>query len=101
MKRLLRDAVADLLPATIANRTQVTEFSSLVRHMIVRGYRDQLRRIMHEGEWLSAPYVDRAAARAMFDKFDDSNVCDAHSLAMFWRIANFESWLRDVDRHNH
>ena len=93
MKALLRDAVADLLPAAIVERTCVTTFESAILHH-ARAARDAAVEWLERGRWRSEPYVARAEARALLLRADRDDIAAAQTLHT---VLSVERWLRAVE----
>ena len=93
MKALLRDAVADLLPAEIVERTEVTTFESAILHH-ARAARAMAVRVLEEGRWRSEPYFSRAEARGLVAKLDGG---DAGAAQTLHNVVSVERWLRAVE----
>jgi asparagine synthase (glutamine-hydrolysing) len=93
MKALLRDAVADLLPAEIIERTEVTTFESAILHH-ARAARATAVRVLEEGRWRSEPYFSRAEARGLVAKLDGGDPGAAQTLHT---VVSVERWLRTIE----
>lgn len=93
MKAILRDAVADLLPAEIVERTEVTTFESAILHH-ARAARKSAVHVLEEGRWRSEPYFSRAEARGLVARLDDG---DAGAAQTLHAVTSVERWLRAVE----
>jgi asparagine synthetase B (glutamine-hydrolysing) len=97
MKRLLRRALADLLPPAVAGRTQATTFGPVVRLNFLKN-RASAQTLFAESRWLSAAFVDQKAARALLADLDPNcpdSVLVSQSSAVL-DIAQLEHWIRGL-----
>jgi asparagine synthase (glutamine-hydrolysing) len=96
-KRILREAVADLIPQSVSERTDKLGFRAdpAMTWSIVEGHRDGL--IANRTE-LEEKWFDPTAVRGLFDAADRST----ESEFLVWRVLSLKSWLRatwgDSDR---
>lgn len=90
-----RKAMAGLVPETILRRHEATTFEAafLAR---ARANLSTFRAFFDEGEWLSAPYLDRAALRKLARDLEGTSDPHRH-FASFRALENaalLEAWLR-------
>jgi asparagine synthase (glutamine-hydrolysing) len=95
-RRTGRDALGPLLPPEFATRlgqrpwTEVWLANALATVPAVAPF-------IEEGPWLSAPFVDRRAARAMLDAVRaGGRAAPPESCLMVPRIGTLEAWLRSL-----
>jgi asparagine synthase (glutamine-hydrolysing) len=99
-KLLLRQAMTGLLPDEVANRQDVTVFSSNVR-LQLRSHLDLLKPVVCDGpEWFSEPYVNRCEAQKLLRELAEEKAEETDMTRLFaaWNIAMLELWLREL-RH--
>ena len=94
MKVLLRDALADLLPVALRERTHVTVFDRAITTAITKKSRF-LSEAINEGPWRSQPYLHRDRARLALRQFLARPTDCALGIAV-WDMASLEHWLRTV-----
>jgi asparagine synthase (glutamine-hydrolysing) len=96
-RRLLRQALADVLPPEIARRRPVTTFETNVTRFI-RQNLPRHRWVLNDGQWASEPYVERHGALQLFHTLDTAPPGPAGSRQWFkaWNILMLELWLRDL-----
>jgi asparagine synthase (glutamine-hydrolysing) len=97
MKLLLRKAMAGLVPKPVLARTKLTLFDCL-QPLDFQINRAHWQALLHEGPWLSEPFVDRGAACELFYVLDKSfpawsNPC---GLLPFRAVIHLEKWLRAI-----
>jgi asparagine synthase (glutamine-hydrolysing) len=99
-KRLLRKAMAGLLPDQLAHREGVTVFTSNVK-LQFRRHLPFLQDIISDGaEWLSGPYVNQDEAKKLLQDLasEEASKIDWRETLALWNIATLELWLRDLRR---
>jgi asparagine synthase (glutamine-hydrolysing) len=95
MKRLLREAMRELLPPEVAERRAVTVFDDFVAWSARRAA-PRLAPLLAASRWESAGYVDQGAARALLTSVE-RGASSAMAGADLRNIAMLESWLRLID----
>lgn len=100
LKRLLRDGLRRELPPVVRERREKTVFNSLDRSLVAREWRRIRERVLTGGEWLSARFVSRRGAEALFERCRGAAGGDARLRQDLWRVATTELWLRQLGRYN-
>lgn len=95
MKVLLRDALGNVLPELVRERTHVTIFDRAIVAAVARKSRFLSNAIEH-GPWRSEPYLVRGAARDALRRFLAAPIDCAAALAV-WDMASLEHWLRALE----
>ena len=94
--RIHRRALSSLLPPLIANRRTKVHFTEPFARRLLRN-QELLRRMFHEGEWISAPYVDRSVAQSLLQRLDKTRLTEEWmTWRSVWGIATLEAWLRRI-----
>jgi asparagine synthetase B (glutamine-hydrolysing) len=92
--RLHRAALREILPSVVVNRTTKASFAPAMAHRVHQG-QDRIRRILTEGHWAAAQYVERPAAlAALDDALKSGDPSDWDTWRSIWSIASLETWLR-------
>jgi hypothetical protein len=99
MKRLLRDAMAGILPRAIAERRGVTTFDTVMQRNFQKN-RTVLHDLFGNREWLSGPFVDQHQMRALWSRLDATapDQAPADLMGTVMDAAQLELWLRNLDR---
>lgn len=91
-KPLLRRALAELMPATVLERTDAAEFSCYMRDVFVRWHRRDIVAILDDSRLARLGIIDPRAVRAAFEE----GLSTPHSVTHFGLIVSMEVWLRQV-----
>jgi asparagine synthetase B (glutamine-hydrolysing) len=95
-KRLLREAMADILPPEIAQRKTKMGYKESIRLHIERDL-GRHSSLPSDGLWLSEPYVDRLSAQKLLRNGTAAGDTSAREAWWYgWRILLLEQWLRDL-----
>jgi asparagine synthase (glutamine-hydrolysing) len=102
MRRLQRDALAAMWPPELLRHTTRVSFGAAFSEN-TRRLLPEMHEIIHEGEWLSAPFVDRRQAQRLLGEAETRTSPDDDD---HWRalrpVADFavmEAWTRCVCRY--
>jgi asparagine synthase (glutamine-hydrolysing) len=94
-RRLGRDALGTLLPQEFAARgDQGSWLPVFVRQ--ARAFRPAIGALFDDGEWVSAPYVDRSAARRMYHLTETAGENEGDDVITLTCFGTLEAWLRRV-----
>jgi asparagine synthase (glutamine-hydrolysing) len=95
MKRLLRCGMKELLPREVAERQGVTTFDAMVRRNFHKN-RPCIRAIIGSGQWLSGKFINRDAAKKLFQPLDTGAeaLVNCHAVTTVLDVAQLELWLR-------
>ncbi|GAB3070559.1 hypothetical protein GCM10027053_39050 [Intrasporangium mesophilum] len=91
-KRLLREAVRDVLPESITLRRNKIGFTTPQNEWF-HEMGDVVRDVFVSESFARRPYFDQAAVVAAFDDWLAGR--SGHDSMVFWRILNVELWLRE------
>jgi asparagine synthase (glutamine-hydrolysing) len=91
-KRMLRDAVTDLLPASITRRRNKIGFTTPQNEWF-HELREQIYAVFLSQSFASRPYFDRTEVLSAFEAWLSGT--GGHDSMVFWRILNVELWLRE------
>lgn len=91
-KRIVRDALSDVLPPLVHKRRNKVGFTTpeVAWFLELAG---EFRKIFASPAFASRPYFDQPKVLAAFDDFAKRR--SAADSMMFWRILNVELWLRE------
>jgi asparagine synthase (glutamine-hydrolysing) len=102
MRRLQRDALEGIMPVEVLARRTRGSFGSIWSEN-ARRILPEVSEIIEEGDWLTAPYVDRRVARRMLRAVSARVITDGDQ---DWRVlrqvvdfAVFEAWTRRVSSY--
>jgi asparagine synthase (glutamine-hydrolysing) len=90
-KRMLRDAVTDLLPTSITRRRNKIGFTTPQNEWF-HELREQIYAVFLSESFASRPYFDRTEILGAFEAWLSGT--GGHDSMVFWRILNVELWLR-------
>ncbi|MEK7071053.1 MAG: asparagine synthase-related protein, partial [Patescibacteria group bacterium] len=90
-KRILRDAVKDLLPGIIVKRRNKIGFTTPENEWFLR-MKNRIYSIFLSESFANRPYFDQQEVVRMFQKFIEGKTDDSMA---FWRVLNTEMWLRE------
>ncbi|MDR1422562.1 MAG: hypothetical protein LBI64_06845 [Coriobacteriales bacterium] len=91
-KRLLSDAISDILPSEVWARRNKIGFSTPEDEWF-EVLKDTVRELFLSESFAARPYFDRDAVLEAFDAFADGT--GEASTMTFWRLLNVELWLRE------
>jgi asparagine synthase (glutamine-hydrolysing) len=91
-KRMLREAVRDLLPDSIVLRRNKIGFTTPQNEWF-HELSGRVREVFQSESFAQRPYFDRKAVVAAFDEWLAGR--GGHDSMVFWRILNVELWLRE------
>jgi asparagine synthase (glutamine-hydrolysing) len=91
-KRMLRDAVTDLLPASITRRRNKIGFTTPQNEWF-HELREQLYAVFLSESFAERPYFNRTEVLTAFEAWLSGT--GGHDSMVFWRILNVELWLRE------
>jgi asparagine synthase (glutamine-hydrolysing) len=91
-KRMLRDAVTDLLPASITRRRNKIGFTTPQNEWF-HELREQIYAVFLSESFARRPYFDRTEVLGAFEAWLSGT--GGHDSMVFWRILNVELWLRE------
>lgn len=84
-RSILRRALSDDLPQAVSRRVDKADLSIHFHRTLFPAARSRAERVLGEGWAVLAPYVEREAARAAYERGDGETV---------WRILSLHRWLR-------
>jgi asparagine synthase (glutamine-hydrolysing) len=96
-RRLGRDALGSLLPSAFRSRTDQGTWGP-VWALQARRLLPSLRCFLSDSEWVSEPFVERAAVKDMYAVAERSQLGDRKLLITLSEFAVLEAWLRKVRR---
>jgi asparagine synthase (glutamine-hydrolysing) len=99
MRRLQREALRPLMPPeNMAHNARVSFASAWAAN--TRRLLPQMAEIIETGDWLSEPFVERAAARRLLRSGAEGVGAESWAaLDRLWAIASFEAWTRRLARY--
>ena len=97
-ERLHRNVLADLLPSAVQQRRGKANASDALAKRVTCQL-PSIRRILASGTWFSEPYVDRAAAAGVVDRFERARSEDFWASWAVWAIMTLEAWLRALSSY--
>jgi asparagine synthase (glutamine-hydrolysing) len=99
--RLHRAALGHLLPEIVRDRRTKAVFTETIGRRMRKGT-EHLRKLFHEGDWLSQPYVNRDEAQVLLDRgLSKAPDGDWPVWRGIWGIATLEAWLRMILGYAH
>jgi len=84
-----------MLPANLKVRRTKALFSEPVARRLTN-MRTTLHGLLYAEQWLSDAFVDRRAARSLFEQLLSGGDVDWSVVRGVWGIATLEAWLRTV-----
>jgi len=97
-ERLQRTALADILPAAVAQRRSKANASDVLANRVQRQL-STIRALFHSGSWASEPYVDQRGAQEVLAAFQNQGDPPFWATWSLWAIATLEAWLRRLSRY--
>src|SRR5262245_24438887 len=97
-ERLHRRALADILPAAIAQRRGKANASDVLANRVRRQV-SVIEALFHASSWASARYVDQRQAQASLAAFARSGSAPFSLTWSVWAIATLEAWLRRLSSY--
>lgn len=96
-KRIVRDALKDILPPLVARRRNKVGFTTPEVEWF-KTLADDFREIFESASFAARPYFNQGQVIAEFESFiNDRSKADS---LLFWRMINIELWLREfIDPH--
>ncbi|GAA2167670.1 asparagine synthase (glutamine-hydrolysing) [Humibacillus xanthopallidus] len=91
-KRMLRDAVSELLPTSITRRRNKIGFTTPQNEWF-HELREQIYAVFLSESFARRPYFDRTEVLGAFEAWLSGT--GGHDSMVFWRILNVELWLRE------
>ncbi len=90
-KRILRDAMAGVLPESIRNRTDKIGFSTPEDTWFRTTLRPYVENVLSSESFLGRPYFDSVETKELFHSHVNGH---RNASAHLWRVVNTELWLR-------
>jgi asparagine synthase (glutamine-hydrolysing) len=101
MKRLLRDAMAAVLPEVIVNRRSPTTFDAVARLHLQKNCSDMRKLFSDSNMWNSYPYIDRQGIKNLLEELDSASLTSVPyaSIQLVLDVAQLEGWITGLRRN--